>query len=89
MTLASEASQAEAAHQAAPRSSNGKPDAATRGRPIEARMFRLLLEQVQIEGQAKRNGGCSAMEVDQEVVEGGRSSGSKLFRNLFGSPNFN
>ena len=29
------------------------------------------------------------MEVDQEAVEGGRSSGSKLFKNLFGTPNFN
>ena len=53
MMLASEASQAEAAHQAAPRSSNGKPDAATGGRPSEARIFRPFVEQAQNAGEGE------------------------------------
>ena len=46
-------------------------------------------DQAQKEREAKRNGDCSAMEVDQGDHEGGRSSAFLISKMYFGSPNFN
>ena len=84
---ASEASQADVYHLSAFGSSSGRPETIGIGRPIEVRNCTLYSkDQVQKEREAKRNGGGSAMEVDQGDQEGGMSSASKLFKDYLGTP---
>ena len=84
---ASEASQADAFHLSASGSSSGRPETIGIGRPIEVRNCTFYSkDQSQKERETKRNGGGSAMEVDQGDQEGGRSSASTNFMNYLGTP---
>ena len=79
-TPATEASQAAARYLSTAGSSRGRPETAGSGRPADEKGCTLKSkDQAQIERETKRNGGGSAMEVDQGDQESERFTASNIF----------